>query len=237
MITLDCYTHRKEIYQYARIKRGVQCYPEWWKNLPHNPNGPIHNMKSCYGLTDLYKKSLVISMWSDFHLSLGEVGNYDDMAACSDGVTEISDHKSEEYQGLLNAKKYQHIKLSSPWVVACKKGVSFSFLGAFWNTVGAQDGMMIPPGVIDFKSQNATNINLFFERFEGKRREFFIPFNAPMVHLIPHTKEKIKLNHHLVSFEEFQELVNYQTRKLTFSNWFNKRKKHLEKKCPFGFGG
>lgn len=239
MIKLDCYTNRIEIYEYAKLKKGIECYPEWWKNLPLIKNSNTLNMKTCYGFTELYKKSFIIPMWCDFFVSLDRVGPEGaesvGRAECSDSRTLIGQHSLMQFEGFVDNRRYQQLKLCTPWIVYCNKDIRFSMIGTFWNTFSKHHGIHVPPGMLTFKYQHAVNVNLFFERDDSETKEFMIPFATPLVHLIPHTEEKIVLNHHLISNEEFKQREDYQAGRLSFLNWVKRKKNYAPKKCPFGF--
>jgi len=238
MITLDCYTCRPEIYEYARLKSGVESYPEWWKNLPYNEKDPdpdSKNMKTCFGFTELYKKSLVLPMWADFNLSLSSLQAVEeDRAVFADYESEIEHHSPTQFEGFVQDRHFLQLKLSPPWVVKSSKDISFLYISALWNTLSQHSDVYAPPGILNLYRAHGINLNLFFRRDEIRRKEILIRYDTPMVHIIPNSEERFKVKHHLVSVDEYYSIQRLGSKKLTFRMW-DRKKPAKQSKCPFNF--
>jgi hypothetical protein len=92
----------------------------------------------------------------------------------------------------------------------------------------------MPPGTLDFKYQNATNINLFL-KYAKEAQEFIISAGTPLYHIIPLSEREVELSVHMLSNEEYQNMVSKHTR-ISFTNKYFKIKnilKNKAKSCPF----
>jgi hypothetical protein len=107
--------------------------------------------------------------------------------------------------------------------------VKFLMTDLSWSRNSLKDYTVLN-GVIDFRYQATSNINLMIPMPETTYKEFLIPVGTPLVHLVPLTEEKIEFKSHLISKEEFERK---NTRVLSFINNFKKNKQFTkESKCP-----
>ena len=228
-IHVDFLTVRPEIYQYAKIDYAMNFLPSWYKNLPVKnyeprcPGGVRITMKGCYGLRELFKRSLIIPLWSDVNIALGKSGT--DMAswAFADEVSNIEVSDEKDYGSFVDATKIQHMKFLSPWFGFSKSGVDFCFVQPTWNTTMYSDILHTLPGVVGFKYGEVTNINVLLSR-KPEDRILELKHGMPLVHLMPLTEEKVKIKHHLVDEKELHKRLNRHHR-LSFSGWANKIKR------------
>jgi hypothetical protein len=127
---------------------------------------------------------------------------------------------------------YSHIKLGSPWLFKEKTGVKFSWHQSDWHRTDIIDRCRIVSGVVDYKYQNQTNVNLFVKKSTN------VEFKAgePLVHIIPISDKRVVLKTHLVDPLEFSKM---EYRPAQYTNSYRTHKKSVEeqeRKCPFGFG-
>ena len=244
---LDIFTDDPFVYEHAKIDWAVKYYPEWWKKLPIlHPSDGLPTLKSCRGFTRLHKKSLVIPMWRNLKLDIEDNTvrqfKWNFFTALLPYTTTgplLSSHHSEQYQGFVN-EDYQHIKLSAPWWVRCNKFVEFMYSDPVWSRPNINDFTVLP-GVVDYKYQPTTNVNIMF-KYEDKAREIVLHVGDPIAMLTPLTGERIKLKHHLIDTKEIERELPTLRIGSTLKNKYKDRMKFINdkdkseaSKCPFGF--
>lgn len=237
-VYVDCYTCRKDVYDYAKIQSATRFYPGWWKKLknkygivdPENEMFELREagtMRGCVGFTDLFRKALCIPLWSDIRITIGPVGSDFFKWKYADNVSAAGPHPREQRGDFMPDSHYQHLKLHSPWQLKCDEDVSFLFVDPIW-TSNPDDGVIIPPGVLEFKYQHATNINMLIARDPDLPRVLELKYGAPLAFLVPMTERRVVLRHHFVSREVFST-INKPI--LTFINAYSISRKRAEQ-CP-----
>jgi hypothetical protein len=253
-IVLDCFTDDLYAYNHCKIDYAVNFIPEWWKKLPtedithqdpqYDAAGNIEKratMKFCRGFTRYYKRGIIIPSWAEIKIDMfNGAGKW----VVSTHTTTFSHHPEEQYTGFVNVTEYQHLKLSSCWQFKTDKFMEFAFTDPVWNRQELASYTVLP-GVMDFKYQHNTNINLMLPHAHGdKIKTVIINVMDPLVCLHPLTEDHIDLRHHHVSSEELESL-SPATRVSSFARngkkYFQGKKlidriDSNEKKCPFGFG-
>lgn len=240
-VYLDCYTANAAAFEFARITRATKFIPDWWKSLAAttptkysfgNTSATLDRstMKSCLGFIDLYKKSLCLPLWSELLLSVGPEGSEDYFWKYADGYSNIEIHPAEQRGGFLGPQNYQHFKLLSPWFLKCSEDIDFLMFDPSWGRDKQTSELIIPPGVLGFKNQFHTNINLFVRRLDGIPKTLHVPFNTPLVFIAPLTERKIVLRYHLINPEEEFNLARPT---LTFNNQYKTivKERRKNKKC------
>ena len=234
--TSEAYQHA---FDYAPVDYATKFYPDWWKKLPKPPN-PIFannrgdvigktNMKYCEGLTNEYKNSIIIPMWTDFMFKFDHDGSWVFNAA--DQRTFGEHHEVSQRVGF--KENYLHFKIVSPWAFKSDKNVYFQCAAPYYNHTKELPWENIP-GTVEFNYQYTTNINLFIK---NKPSEFLIDFNTPLLHVRPLTERTLVLKKHIVSPAEY--VARFTKIPLTYKKRFLGMKRideDREKKCPFGFG-
>lgn len=241
-VYVDCYTADPAVYDLARITRASKYLPGWWKHVPLYTTRPVHEtfpasavefgtMRSCIGFQDLYKTSFCLPMWSEFVISVDPEGSYNFVWRYADGRSDAEVHPEEQRGTFLPANKFQHVKLFSPWMLKCKENVSFLMHDTVWDKPNGDAGVIIPPGILEFKYQASVNINMFVEKLPDVSKTLTISYGTPLVFLTPLTERKVILRYHLVSKEE---LTTKARPMLSFRNIYKtivKAKKEQEQ-CP-----
>lgn len=228
-IIVDSFTCNKWAYESFPIKKSNEFYPEWLKNTPKeyiSGVAPSPTIKTCEALLQNFKTGLIIPMWSDFKFKANENG-YEYKFA--DQKSTLNSHESKQWDKFVDPKTFNHIKLISPLLLKTKENINWNFTYPFWNS-GIQLNYFFPPGILNFKYQHATNINLFIH----SKSDFFIKAGDPIVHLIPLTEKNIKICNHLIDENEYFKIKDcfYPS----FTNRYINTVKIKTKKCPFGFG-
>jgi hypothetical protein len=253
-ITVDCFTYSPAAYELYKIRSAKVYYPEHIKKLEagiemRDPatNVPISmpTIKRCVAITDLYKKGFIIPFWMDFVCNPIEHVQQRSELGATDPRHEhnIIRHLPSQYPGILD--NYLHIKFRGAWNFVEKTGVDFLWNPAAWNINNDVEKFVIPPGIINFKDQYETNLNMFFHK---NAERFTLSAGTPLVHLIPLSEKDVEIKCHQISFQDWSAMVPYPVDVPTISdgtkiNRLHKDKKRAEEldnletkgKCPFGF--
>lgn len=233
-LVVTLFTANESAYKFSRPQKATHFIPDWWKALPKriaNDGGKprvgdlIATMKTCPGFIDLYSRGFIHPMWSDFQVEVSP--NKDYQYQYADGVSSAVEHLDHQMAGNPYLRTHNHLKLRSPWAAREDSGVKFTAFAPMWNGFGAED-VLVPPGVIGFKSGIELNINLFIRRYpEPKMYEF--SFGQPLAHFIPMSDRPLKLVYELVSEEERKKL-GYRN---GYNLFFDSRAKRAAKLCPY----
>lgn len=207
-LTIDCFTDNPAIFKFFPIVEAKKCYPQWWKNLEshfqdkNSNSGVSHNvptLKRCDGILGLYSKGFCIPLWSDLIIETNSHGEYRYQYSSDENAPIVSHGKNQLGSAF---DKFIHVKILSPWLIQEKTGVNFYFSGANWNLINYMFNINILPGVVNFKDQMSTHINLFLPSADN-RLEF--SSGDILTHIIPLSEFNIQLKHHLISSSEFQK--------------------------------
>lgn len=232
-IVLDLFTYRQEIFDFAKPLEARHFYPEWWKSTPKSltlPNElhPTPSIKTCNGFIDQFQRGFIVPMWSDLMIELAPEGEPNARWKFADQTSEAVPHPEWQRGGFLPDTRHFHLKLVTPWLGFCKEAVDFQLMPASWHIERPQD-MVIPTGVLNFKYQNAINVNAFFTR-HAQRRVHELKYDEPLLHFVPLSDRELELRHHMVDRDEWARLIS-KAKSLSFTGNYNKQKK--KSACPF----
>jgi len=238
-VVLHCYTDKPDVYNFAAIKESKNFIPDWWKKTPkiyqeyvgRFLNTDAATIKSCTGFIELYRQGVMMPMWSDCFVMVGEIGSNTFQYEFSNKYSSVDIHTQNQRGGQYPEEQYLHVKFVSEWTLTCEEDVNFLFTAPIWNH-DAPENLTILPGVLNFKYQHSSNINVLFKR-EKTSIKYLIPFGVPMVHLIPLTERKLIVKTHLVSTEELKRIQSISVNN-KFTGYYKNNKDILKaKKCPF----
>jgi hypothetical protein len=207
-ITVDCFTHFHDVYEYAKIDHAIKYIPEWWKNTPQvNLEKDIQTIKKCPAFLNFYKRGIVIPSWFEFEMLVSKISEKENMwkwHSSSEHFDLADSHANYQFENF-TGDYGQNFKITSPWVFKTKDRVEFSWSQPTWNMRENIFNFCILPAVMNFKDQHATNINCFFEY---KKEETFIKIDAltPLVVLHPLSERPVEIKNHLVSKNEWDQL-------------------------------
>lgn len=244
-VIVDCFTHYQSALEYTPVDYGIMFYPEWWKKTENsylNERGNIRStIKNCIGFIDYYKNSLVIPSWFEMELSVYEQGNekWWTYEGSNQFVNTDDTHNRKSFEGFA-LENGNNIKFTSPWGLKTKENIQWVWSQPTWSLRAHLSSFTILPAVVDFKYQHSTNVNLFVIN-EDKFKKTTIAPNTPLVSLHPLTEKKIILKRHLVSYQEFLQIVDgpasmfLRRNHYDFSRLYKRKKDFLIKqnKCPF----
>lgn len=239
-IHVDCFVDNYGVANIYPVAEAVHYIPMWWKNMAktftdRSDSGvkiETGTIKICSGFIDLYKTGLIIPMWSDVALKTKADGTW--AAAFPDTSLNfcIVTHRAEQY-GNDVFNPYIHMKFVSPWVFKEKTGVKFLFHGCSWNIIPMFQGIHVVPGMVEYKYQVNTNVNVFVEK---RDRQLNIPAGMPFAHCVPLSDRPVKVHVQLTDKNEINKLRHENIAGVsTFLYRHKIMKKFNEKKakCPF----
>lgn len=245
-IVLDCITSNLGIFNYYPIVKSSSILPNWWKNLPDNfvcnktpgfdkLDRYSSTMKQCAGFIDLHKNSISMPLSCDVKIQTKENGVFGYQFADTAGLEKtfsIDTHSRQEF-----GKEFDHLihlKIISQWILFEKTGINFYAGMPFWHYIKKLNTVFIPPGIVNYKYQHSSHINMFVPKSND-----IIEFTAgtPIFNLIPLTEHKVEIKNHIVDDAEFVKLHKHTGLRSKFLNAYNKQKKILKEsnKCPFNF--
>lgn len=238
-LTLHCYTDRADVYNYFPIVSGKKTVPEWVKKLPAAPKTVeeilkhIPNIKSCTGLLDYHRLSIVLPLWSDLILETGSEDNDHYAWQYSDLKSQVDIHLPEQYGNYFDPKKYQHFKIISPWSFLCSEDINFFATGPEW-CFDKLKNINILGGILNFKFQNETHVNLIYSKQKEKSCTL-LEADTPLYYFFPLTEKKVEIKNHLVSTEEMTR-IRQMAGQTKFNNKYYKNRELIAKRgCPFKF--
>lgn len=237
--TVDCLTDDPSAYKYHAISPATNFFPEWWKKIPAQQLVPGNNglyvdsptIKKCVGFMNLFQRGVVLPLWSSIDIETNDRGyRYSFAKQHYNKDLPLSEHHPDWQYGPTFDKQL-HMKLMSPWFLVQNHYYEYVFQPMTWNTVGQWNEYTVLPGIMDFKYQNSTNVNMFLE----KNSRITIEAGTPMYQIIPITDDEIIFKNHLVDSKEINRI--YNSRYGTSSNSYRNIKKfyETEKKCPMRF--
>lgn len=239
-IYVDCFTTSEFRINVCPITRSTKQFPEWWKKIPgtipfQESNGisiDRSTMKRCNGFLDLYKNSFTLPMWTDFKIEIGQEEDKSFLRWYISDDTEVTSHDSKQWAN--NFSQFKQIKILSPWRLKEKTGCKFAFISPSWSLLENLKDFHIMPGVVDYKYQHSTHVNMFVPYKIG---EYIINVGTPLAHIIPLTEKHVEFNCHVVDDIEYKKIMT-ETNYPTFNGGYSLLKKTVEKnesnkKCPF----
>lgn len=211
------------------ISPTVKNLPAWYKKLKPtfdiNDNGhklSFSTFKRCDGMLDLIGNSFTLPMWADLSVVVDENGGYQwkyPSQHCNFGVENHAEIQTDSA-----FSPFVHMKILSPWVLREKTGVSFYQTQAFYSLNELTGSVIMPPGVVNYKYQNSTHINMFLQR----NKHYLFEAGQGMTYLIPITENEVEIKTHVVSTQEYKQLSTPHNFKFMGSYKYFKGKS-----CPF----
>lgn len=234
-IVLDCYTNRKYVYDFAPIVKAKDALPKWFKKIPTSYKAPgsispVPTMRACSGFISQYDQGVVLPLWSDLSVSIGAINTGAWGYQFSDAQSYAEAHSEIQRGTYLPNTHYQHIKLHSPWLFKCNDDIEWEFMGANYN-FESPEKMIVLPGVVSYKYQYGTNLNLIFPRSEVGATHMLL-HGQPIAQLFPISERPLVIRQHLVSTEEFLRIADSMI-PIKFVGKYVRAKSLMQGKCPF----
>jgi hypothetical protein len=189
-IKLDAYTIVGDLIDIIPPTLSKNNLPEWYSRLPKG--GEIPNVRHCSGFKDLHNEGILIRAWSDMEIEISPDESVQFDVACKDELKDPIERHDIKNQATGAWPGYTNLKLVSPWWFKCNKPVKWAMLPPVWHTKDPLDWMVVP-GMLEFKYQHATNVNLLFKL---KSEPFMVRIKAgqPLVHMVPMFDESWELD-------------------------------------------
>lgn len=209
-INVDCFVDSYRIAETYPVRRSFNYVPDWWRKLPQSfhishelTKKPYERptMKTCYGMTTLYRKGFIIPLWADIDLFFNRNEEEAVYSYQSAAELNISQHDSLEYGRQF--PNFHHMKLRSPWLFKETKGIEFIFAPCLWSHLAVAPEIRVMPGVLNFRDQHSTNVNWFVPHMNAHIR---LEAGLPLAQIIPITDKKVKLSIHVLNRLEYDKL-------------------------------
>ena len=188
---IDIYSNKIPIHL---IKEYFKIYPkntpDFFKNIPYTLSHftrKDHTLKSCSGIINFYKSSLVFNSPADIEivqrgnevkLNLGQGFLNDGSWFKPQNGEQFLDHvDNKNYEGIVKIMLQVYIKCDYPLLLT----------SSWWN----MNDLEIIPGVI--LPKNPTELNFFIALKKGFK-DIFISQNQPLFCLFPLTEKNLKIN-------------------------------------------
>jgi hypothetical protein len=203
---------------------AVKFIPSWWRNLPkeikNQSKAELLTLKKCPGFVDYFRHSIMLPMWCDLAIVLGEENTEEYSYQFADRVSSAEEHAEAQRAGHLPAQKYQHLKLINPWRAKTKHSVNWVLSQPTW-CFAKPDEIIVPAGIINFAHEHSTNMNIFLPRHANESRKIFIEAGQPMAAITPMSDKKVVIKRHQVSPQEINAL--YKTQIFFTGDYMKKR--------------
>ena len=192
--------------------------PEWinllnstFKTFDQQTNSfyDVPTAKNCPGINYFMNNGIKLNMWTDLKIRVNHSGAIDQLptSIVTGNIPHIVQHNPKQYEYLYQNTKTAG-KLNFPWSAQCNKDVKFLYTESHYSTnFFREHNIHISPGIIDLKYQSSLNIHLIFELKEHSY-DLLIPYKTPLITLYPITEKKINIDYKLVSYEDYNNLVN-----------------------------
>lgn len=247
-LTLDCFTPSGPAYQYSKIENASKYIPEWWKNTPNETSDSNPTIKWCNGFIDYYKTGIVIPSWFEAEITVNPNSSYNVLTTDEKSFKNQSNHPNKMFSQYSENDTF-NIKIMSPWIFKMKENINFVWSEPTWDNKNLFTEVTVLPGVMNFKYNTTTNINLLIKVRKDSYKINIKP-QQPLAMLHALTDKKIIIKTHLVSQEEYNNLdsINrmflWKDLKSMVGVAKGKRKiidkvdeiESQQSKCPFGFG-
>jgi hypothetical protein len=209
-IVVDAFTDNDTVATYP-IEESSKNLPDWYKKLKPTieVSGEGHTLKiptfkRCDGIFDLIGNSFTIPMWADLSIAITAQGTYNWKYPSNQYNFGVEQHPEFLMNSAFSPKV--HVKVLSPWMLRETKGINFYQTQAFYSLNEFGGDILIPPGVVNYKYQQSTHINMFLSR----EKTYMLSAGQPMMYLVPMTEDKVEIKTHIVSAAEYKRIFNLQ---------------------------
>jgi hypothetical protein len=234
-IVINFYTDKAHVFNYFPVVEAKKTLPSWFKELPrpyfNSPEDSHSNIKLCPGIMDYYTSGFLVPLWSELYLKIGKAGETNYAWQYSDQQSALVSHSPHMYGNVLPETEYQHLKLTSPWMVTCEEDIEFIIKQPDWR-FDINDNIHISSGFLNFKYQPTLNVNLFVKR-EKEDSEIMLKQGTPLLHIVPLTERKIIMKTHLIDNKEFNSIFS-KSISTSFLRFYEDKKKIMQSSgCPY----
>jgi len=179
--------------------------PGWWEQLePHYetkgyrnpqirqpPRARTLTAKHCYSMQEVFKRGIGIPLWTDTHVVVHADGRLEAFGHNPNVARAGETHPVQQFPGLL-MRTAQHFKFVSPWSFVCEAPMHFGWTHPFYHQPDPFRFHTLP-GVVEYRHQHATNINIVLPRREGERQDFDFTAGEFLAYIFPMFDERLDL--------------------------------------------
>jgi hypothetical protein len=229
-----CFGRRKQVvlHAFTAVPRLAEVFPpdglhrmppKWWSELPSYVDTPhlsshshltnvnsvvskIPTIKHCYALQELFKHAIGIRLWQDIDIAMEPDGSVLSRGPGPRAAKAGDAHPLSQFHNAFVGDA-QHFKLFSPWLFVCDSLVHFMWTHPFYHQ---RDPFRFQTmsGVVEYRNQHNTEINILFPRVRHKRTEISIAAGEMMAYVLPLTDVDVKVVASEISPKEM-ERKNY----------------------------
>jgi hypothetical protein len=238
-IILDCFTNSHTAYELAKPDFAYKFFPDWFVELKKTitiKNKEALTIKNCQAFKKYYTaNTIIIPAPAMIQIELGTNKNpYYNLNSPDTKIT-IQHHPNLQFKGMVE-DDYADLKIFIPWKLKTNKFVNFFWSDPVWNRSNVLD-YTVMPGVVDYKYQFDTPVNMFI-KYKDVKQELNFTVGKPLVMLAPLSDCNIKIKHHIIDTLKFDYLSDFcdgplKHYKLKKEIIQAAEKRDAMKKCPF----
>ena len=207
-------------FQTAKPDFSVKYFPDWFKKTtatyPYD-NGSVTcphtgrlatsmSIKTCPGVTDLYKQSITVPSWFVMEVDVDKEG-LSVKSPLQELVSHMS-HPNQQFKNFVNSDQAVNLKVDTPWIVQSKPNIQIMFVEPRWDNYNRYRYMTVLPGIMDLKYTNVLKINHLFDVPNDPDTVYTTRWDVldPLVHIIPITDKEVEIKHHVVDIETMKKI-------------------------------
>jgi len=219
-IVLDCFTHKHYVHNFAKINYASKFYPYWWEKTikSDDNNNVVPTIKFCDGLISFYNTGIVIPSWFSLVIDIGDNNQKEyNWRSSNNDFNDIS-HRYVQFKHFCLDNGF-NFKIMSPWKFKTNRKINFVWSQPTWSIRNNLFNYCILPGVLNFKMQHSTHVNLFCQ-YDKEPKTINIEPLDPLVILHPLSDEEIIIKNHIVDENEYISIC-YIEEMMVFKNFSN----------------
>jgi hypothetical protein len=199
--------------------------PDWLRKLGaissvwDNSNG-LYNKSgtaaTCPGIREFLSYPIQLFMWADVDIRINPDGRWFHNGRPTWGI-DITQHPKEQFGDAYNNRIA--LKLNSPWLLKSDSDTRYLFTESHYSTsYFRENGILLSPGVTNFKWQHSTNVHLNCPIRE-EPYVISLKHGMPLISMFPLTDKEINLECKKIGLEEYNE-INQHFPKMCVGRYF-----------------
>jgi hypothetical protein len=202
-IVLEAYAPVGDLIDLFPIVESSKCIPTWYTKLPPSDTSNP-NVRSCFGLKDLYKKGIIIPLWSDYDVTIDPMRGISAVSGMQNQATFpplVSNDIASQTGGAW--PNYANLKFNSPWLFWCSEPIQWVWVQPVWWQKDPQQ-MVLVTASAEFRGQHDSNISTLI-KMPNQTETISFKAGLPMAQLIPLTEEPWELKNMVMTKEIFDK--------------------------------
>lgn len=156
----------------------------------------------CPAIRSFLSDPITLTMWADVDIKIFPDGKWTYYTRPEWNVTLGEHHKTQFGEAYNNRVS---IKLTSPWYFKSNDPAKFMFMESHYSTSFFRDqGIILPPGVIEYKYQHATNVHMLFP-IKPEEYVIRIKHGTPLISMFPMFERKLNFKTELIPYNKFAD--------------------------------